>query len=154
MVLVHVGYLVLPVFGSVRNRGMTSSLCFFYPNPNKFSRHFPFFFLNVLSWCKQSWHLLAKKKKKTRASTTATVLAWLMLAFLLACSVARILTLARIKKKKKTQLAGEETFYLTKPARVRVFYGPVTAPNDCSCQMAAPRFFFFLSSFLSSAVLG
>lgn len=35
MVLVHVGYLVLPVFGSVRNRGMTRSL-FLYPNPNKF----------------------------------------------------------------------------------------------------------------------
>lgn len=43
MVLVHVGYLVLPVFGSVRNRGMTSCMLFifitvsisiFYPNPN------------------------------------------------------------------------------------------------------------------------
>lgn len=29
MVLVHVGYLVLPVFGSVRNRGKVISL--FYP---------------------------------------------------------------------------------------------------------------------------
>lgn len=42
MVLVHVGYLVLPVFGSVRNRGMTSCMflllsflfIYFYPNPN------------------------------------------------------------------------------------------------------------------------
>lgn len=35
MVLVHVGYLVLPVFGSVRNRGMNSYM-FSYSNPNKF----------------------------------------------------------------------------------------------------------------------
>ncbi|MEQ2233229.1 hypothetical protein ILYODFUR_019811 [Ilyodon furcidens] len=36
MVLVHVGYLVLPVFGSVRNRGMTRFTLFFfmfYSNP-------------------------------------------------------------------------------------------------------------------------
>lgn len=35
MVLVHVGYLVLPVFGSVRNRGMTGLCIFIHPNPNQ-----------------------------------------------------------------------------------------------------------------------
>lgn len=35
MVLVHVGYLVLPVFGSVRNRGMTS-YTFSHSNTNNF----------------------------------------------------------------------------------------------------------------------
>lgn len=57
MVLVHVGYLVLPVFGSVRNRGMTS-YTFSHSNTNNFLCVSSF--LNSLKWCKQSWHLLAK----------------------------------------------------------------------------------------------
>lgn len=62
MVLVHVGYLVLPVFGSVRNRGMTGLCIFIHPNPNKKknSSATPFVrsssppVLNVLERCKQS----------------------------------------------------------------------------------------------------